>query len=63
MKVSIWRHERWPDYGISKDTASLTQVDITEDLYARYLKVNEEYDGVQKELEVAYKTIYKIYNQ
>ena len=47
MKVDIWKDERWPDYGIS---VVGSEYEISEELYARYVKVNADYDAVQDEL-------------
>ncbi len=49
MKVYVWRDEAYPVYGI--DTKR-EQVEIPDELYQRYIKVEKEYEEVQKELEM-----------
>lgn len=50
MKAYIWREEVYPVYGIWEDVDGESEIEISEELYERYLKVGEEYEQVQEEL-------------
>lgn len=52
MKVSIWKDERYPDYGIS---SSNPEIEIDDEFYAEYKKVEALYDEMQNKLEKLYK--------
>lgn len=54
-KVSVYRGESWPDYGLSEDTAvGLPQVEITEEFWQEYLKAEEVYSAIQEKLRKLY---------
>ena len=51
MKVYIFCDEAYPVYGIETDLKwHNTSIEIPDELYKRYLIVEEEYDKVQEEL-------------
>jgi len=48
MKVYVWKDDAYPVYGIDTEKE---EVEIPDDLYKRYIKVEREYGEVQDELE------------
>lgn len=52
MKLHRWENERYPDYALDEPTKLWgdANVEVSEELYARYKKALAEYNAVQEEI-------------
>lgn len=54
MKVQVWKDERYPDFGLSKDpTYDIS--DVSDEFWAEYQRINKLYNEMQNKLEALYK--------
>ena len=47
MKVYVWKDSAYPVYGIDEQREG---VEIPDELYERYVKIEQDYNAVQEEL-------------
>jgi len=59
MKLTIYKDERWPDYGLTDDSYLGEEVELSSELEKRYRAAEEEYGAVQEELAKLYKASVK----
>lgn len=55
MKVRVYQDERYPDYGLLEYTSgTYDTVEVSDEFYAEWKRVNDLYDEMQDKLEKLY---------
>ena len=55
MKYTIYKDERYPDYGLTSDNDAGVETEVSTELAERYRLAENEYEAVQEELAKLYK--------